>query len=626
MKKLSLMLVMIIAVCMSFATIDEYYTFNETAGTYTPITGTDAGVSSDDALSDAISIGFSFPYGDNNYTEVKVSSNSWVDLGATQTSSNLSNNLDSTTLCPVLAPLWDDTSMSEGDVQYALEGTAPERIFTIQYTNAKWRYSGSTYFNYQVKLYESGKVEFVYGSATGDPYTPNASIGINMLPGDTGWFYSITPGDPATASTQTEDSSVAVFPGEGTIYEFTPVTPANNDLAAISIDGNTTPSVDTETTYTISVKNRGMNQQTVYTVKLYRDAAIEIGSVAGAAIMPNEIQTYDISWTPTAEGPATLYGEVILAGDENPDNDQTPDLDVVVQPADVLQVTIGDGSELERRPFDFYWKNSLHETIYLQSEINIMGMITGITFYNNFVTDLPNKPVKIWMGTTPLTDLSGGWITANDMTLVFDGTVSFPAGENTIMIPLQTPFNYSQDNLVVLAKRVMDTDYFSSSDDFKCQTVGTNRSRKLQSDSTDYDPYDPQSDGTLSGQFPMTTLSFVVGGMAALEGTVTSDAVPVADVDIVVNGTTHATQTAADGTYSFPFVEAGDYTVTASKLGYESQTLPVTLIEDETATLDFDLETSSSVNVTGHVVGSDQPTVGLADAVVVLTGIMDYDT
>ncbi|MFO8144247.1 MAG: carboxypeptidase regulatory-like domain-containing protein [Candidatus Syntrophosphaera sp.] len=625
MKKLPLMLVMIIAVCMSFATIDEYYTFNETAGTYTPITGTDAGISQDDALSDAISIGFSFPYGDNNYTEVKVSSNSWVDLGATQTGSNLSNNLDSTTLCPVLAPLWDDTSMSDGDVQYVMEGTAPDRIFTIQYTNAKWRYSGTTYFDYQVKLHESGNIEFVYGPSTGDPYSPNASIGINMLPGDTGWFYSITPGDPATASTQTEDSSVAVFPGEGTIYEFTTVTPADNDLEAISIDGNTTPSVDTETTYTISVKNRGANPQTTYSVKLYVDD-VEVGSVAGTSIQPNETLTYDMDWTPTAEGPATLYGKVVLAGDENPDNDQTPDLDVEVQPADVYQVTIGDGSEMERRPFDFYWKNSLHETIYLQSEIGIAGLITGITFYNNFVTDLPDKPVKIFMGTTTETDLSGGWITANDMTLVFDGTVSFPSGENTIMIPLQTPFDYLQDNLVVMAKRVMDTDYFSSSDDFKCQTVGTGRSRKLQSDTTDYDPYNPQAAGTLSGQFPMTTLSFVVGGLAALEGTVTSDTNPVADVDIVINTTTHATTTGADGTYSFPYVEPGNYTVTASKLGYESQTLPVTLVADETATLDFDLTTSSSVTVTGHVVGSDQPTVGLADAIVAFSGVMDYDT
>ncbi|HRR98335.1 MAG TPA: hypothetical protein P5542_06545, partial [Candidatus Syntrophosphaera sp.] len=88
MKRLSLLLVMIITVCLAFAGIDEYYTFNATTGTYTPITGTDASISSDEAISAAIPIGFTFPYGDNVYNEVKISSNGWIGLGTSQTSSN----------------------------------------------------------------------------------------------------------------------------------------------------------------------------------------------------------------------------------------------------------------------------------------------------------------------------------------------------------------------------------------------------------------------------------------------------------------------------------------------------------------------------------------------------------
>ena len=140
MKRLSLLLVMIITVCLSWATIDEYYTFNETTGTYTPITGTDAAISSDDALSAAIPIGFSFTYGETSYTEVKISSNGWIGLGTGQTSSNLSNALASTSYHPVIAPLWDDTSMAAGTVQYLTTGTAPTRVFTVQYTDLKWNY------------------------------------------------------------------------------------------------------------------------------------------------------------------------------------------------------------------------------------------------------------------------------------------------------------------------------------------------------------------------------------------------------------------------------------------------------------------------------------------------------
>ncbi len=510
---------MIITVCLSFATIDEYYTFSATTGTYTTITGTDAGISSDDALSVAIPLGFTFSYGDLDYTEIKISSNSWIDLGATQTGSNLSNQLASTTMCPVIAPLWDDTSLSSGNAQYVLEGTAPNRIFTVQYTDVKWNFSGTNQYNYQVLLYESGKIEFIYGPATGTPNYPSASIGINMVPGGPGWFYSVTPGTPPTASTDTENSAITDVPPEGTIYTFTPVTPADNDLAAISITGNTTPTNGEEYDYTISVKNRGSNPQTTYSVKLFVDD-VEVGTVAGTAIQPNETLTFDIPWTPAAEGPAVLYGKVVLAGDENPDNDQTADLNVTVQPAGVQAVTIGDGNENARLPMDFFWKNSLYECLFYPDELGfVSGTITSLQFYNNFTTNLPNGATKIWLGTTNLQDLSGGYIPSTQMTLVFDGVVQYPAGANTITIPLQTPYMHTPGNLVMMVNRPMDAVYYSSSDNFLCQTIGNNRARNSYSDSTTYDPANPPA-GTLTGQFPKTTIFYsgqaIINDMGAL--------------------------------------------------------------------------------------------------------------
>nr|MDK2851599.1 hypothetical protein [Candidatus Cloacimonadota bacterium] len=42
------------------------------------------------------------------------------------------------------------------------------------------------------------------------------------------------------------------------------------------------------------------------------------------------------------------------------------------------EITIGDGSYTDRIPMDFYWKNSLFETIYYANEMNnFEGMITG---------------------------------------------------------------------------------------------------------------------------------------------------------------------------------------------------------------------------------------------------------
>ena len=508
MKRLTLLMVMIITVCLAFAGIDEYYTFNETSGTYTPIAGTDAYISADDVISSAIPIGFTFPYGEYTYTEVIISSNGWIGLGASQTSNNIFNNLASTTVVPVIAPLWDDCSLSAGSCEYLLSGTAPDRIFIIQYSSLKWNYNSTTMFNLQVRLYENGKIDIVYGSSTGDPYSPTASIGINMLPGGSSWFYSVTPGTPATTSTTAENNIVGFWPGEGTIYEFNPVVAVPNDLAALSITGNTIPTAGQSSNYIVTVRNRGTNPQSTYQVKLLLGTQ-EVGSVNGTTIQPGEILTYTIPWTPTTAGPGVLYGKVVLAGDQNPNNDQTPPLNIVVQPAGVQAVTIGAGDQLARVPMDFYWKNSLFECLFYPNELGFTsGTITSIAFYNNFADSPANGATKIWLGSTNLADLSAGWIPSTQLTLVFDGNVTYPAGTNTITIPLQTPYTHTPGNLVMMVQRPMDTAYCSAYDYFLAQTIGSTRALKVQSDSTPYDPANPPAGTTPSGQFPKTTIFY----------------------------------------------------------------------------------------------------------------------
>ncbi len=112
--------------------------------------------------------------------------------------------------------------------------------------------------------------------------------------------------------------------------------------------------------------------------------------------------------------------------------------------------------------------------------------------------------------------------------------------------------------------------------------------------------------------------------MTALNGTVTSDGTPLPDAHIKIDNGLYHTTTNDQGQYHFNYVAPGTHTVTATKLGFEPQTLSVTLIADEITILDFDLIPSESVSVTGYVVGSDQPTVGLEGANIVLTGIMNY--
>ncbi|PKN79592.1 MAG: hypothetical protein CVU48_04890 [Candidatus Cloacimonetes bacterium HGW-Cloacimonetes-1] len=431
-----------------------------------------------------------------------------------------------------------------------------------------------------------------------------------------------TPFDPAAPPATATVSGK--FPKTTFTYTGTGVA---NDLKAMSITGNTTPSAGTASPYVITIKNNGTATQSTYSVKLMKEGNVEIASVAGTTIAETQTLTYTIPWTPAATGATYLYGKVVLAGDTNPANDVTTNLPVSVQAAGVVAVTIGAGNETALIPVNMYYKNSLYETIYLNSELNIGGLITGVQFYNNFVTALPAKPTKIWLGTTTNTDLSTDWIPSAQLTSVFDGNVNYPMGQNDINITLTTPFVYTGGSLVMMVYRPMDTEYFSSSDFFKTQTVGTNRARAVYSDSTPFDPAAPPAAAAtqLSGKFPKTTFFFITQGMGALSGTVNGPGgTPLAGVTVSVANTTYTTTTSATGTYSFPYVTQGTYQVTAAKLGYATQTLPAVIVEDQTTTVNFTMATLPQVSVTGTVVGSDQPTVGLADATITLAGYAPY--
>ena len=412
------------------------------------------------------------------------------------------------------------------------------------------------------------------------------------------------------------------FPKTTFVYSGTAIT---NDLGALSISGNTTPSAQAASPYVITIKNNGTSPQSTYTVKLMKEGNVEIASVAGPTIAPQEVLTVTIPWTPTTTGPTYLYGKVEMAGDEIATNNQTANLNVIVQQAGIVAVTVGNGGSTARMPVDMFYKNSLFQTIYLASELNIGGLITGIQFYNSFATNLPNMPTNIWMVETTQENLSGGWIPSTQMTQVFTGNVNYPSGQNPINITLTTPFVYGGGNLAVMVERPMDAEYYSSSDVFVTQTVGTNRTLNMYSDSTDYDPANPPTGATPTGQFPRTTFFLVVDGMGSLEGTVTVNGTPLAGATVSVAGTALTYTTGADGTYSFAYIAEGAQQVTATKHGYTSVTHTVNIVEDQTTTQNFALALLPQVTVSGRIVGSDNPTVGIAGATISLSGYEPYE-
>lgn len=511
MQKVTVMLIVFLAVIASLtAQISNFYAFTGGTEPYVAVSGTPVPTAiGDNVISNPIDIGFPFVYGANSYSQIKISSNGYITLG-TAPGSMAVNALGSAT-CPVIAPLWDDTYL-QGSAQYHLGGTAPNRVFTVQFAGIKWPANSVTSFNYQVKLYEDRTIEFIYGPGVGMPVGASASIGINMLPGGYNNFCSVTPGNPASASFTVENANVNSWPGANTKYTFSAPNQHNNDLAAVSLSGNQTPTVGVSYDYVVSVFNAGINAQTSYSVSLM-SGTTELATVVGPALSPLATALVTIPWVPGTAGATSIRGKVSFAGDENTANNETEAMSLMVQPEGMAAITIGDGSQLARRPIDVSYRNSMFETIFPASEIPINGTLTGLTFYSDFTETCPNVQTKIWLGTTTQSSLASGWIPAYQLVQVFDGSVNYLSGQNSVNITFNTatPFTYNGGNLVMLVNRPMSTSFYSVNNRFQCQTIGTNRSRMAFSDVTTYDPNNMGTIGSASGQFPKTTFYMQTG-------------------------------------------------------------------------------------------------------------------
>jgi hypothetical protein len=201
------------------------YSFASSAGTFTPLTGgTVSAINSDDTISGAVPIGFSFNYAGNTYTNVYASSNGFLSFNASSANSAFNSiGAPAATSIPLIAPLWDDLDgFSTGAASYLTTGTAGNRVFTFEWLNWEWNYTTSAAtISFQVKLYEAdGKIEFVYRPDAAAVSSPTASAG---LVGTTaGNYLSLSDlSATATASTTVPSNAIALKPVAGQVFTFT---------------------------------------------------------------------------------------------------------------------------------------------------------------------------------------------------------------------------------------------------------------------------------------------------------------------------------------------------------------------------------------------------------------------
>lgn len=214
----------------SKATIN--YSFSANSGSFTALTSpVNIWVSGDDVTVNNIPIGFNFNFGGGAsstvVTEVSVNSNGWIALGSNflpNYTSYATNNLKTTSIGPIVAPLWDDLALgSGGKVNYLTSGTPGNQIFTVEWLNMKWYWGASSaVISFQVKLYEAtGDIEFIYRPEAGNVNSGSASIGIGNLSATD--FYSLNnSSSSATANYGIETNTINVKPANGQVYKWSP--------------------------------------------------------------------------------------------------------------------------------------------------------------------------------------------------------------------------------------------------------------------------------------------------------------------------------------------------------------------------------------------------------------------
>jgi hypothetical protein len=382
----------------------------------------------------------------------------------------------------------------------------------------------------------------------------------------------------------------------------------DNDLEGLTITGPKTVSEGIAANYVVSIQNIGSVSQDDYTVKLMKNGTEEIASITGNSIDPAEVQSYELSWTPTEGdiGNVSLSGYVEFAGDELPSNNFTNVLNVEVFPEGILPVQIGEDDFYTSLPYDFSWEYSLSQTLYYPEEIGVAGgAIFALGYQADFGNSKLDKSIQIWMGETDREDLTDGWVDPSTLQLVFDGQVDFPAGQNDIIINLDQPYVYTGGNLVVYSYKPDDSwsfgNHFANSFDDARQ-----RSLKLARDFTPYDPANPPAPHQAWLYYPNTTLFLNLSGLGSVAGIVTDGANALEGVKVTLSGVAQPAFTDATGGYEFPAVIAGTYSAQFELFGFQPLLIENVVVEEDGQTIqNAILAPIPQYTVTGSVEGND---------------------
>ena len=256
----------------------------------TLLTGTsDAGVSS------VTNIGFTYTFMGNSYTQFSASADGLLGLGGTAVSGTVASG--GTTTTPQISACGGDFYLGVGGkIRYKVVGSAPSRCLVVEWTNMAITYgttAANANSNWQVRLYETGALEFVYGKmnctvttygplyagfsvgtsinklasityatntvSTAATFNTNAALlgdiaNLNSAANGSRRIYTFFPPQPCVSPTA-QPTGLSVAATAGTFDQitgtFTASSPASNSYLVLATTENTDPSPVDGTNYVV---------------------------------------------------------------------------------------------------------------------------------------------------------------------------------------------------------------------------------------------------------------------------------------------------------------------------------------------------------------------------------------
>ena len=214
------------------------YNFSQTSEAYVPLASSTVGLSSgwDDNSAVQVTIPFSFTFNQVSYTALRINPNGYITFGATAPAGNSYNPISATTgYSGAIAAIGRDLISNASTVVYGTEGTSPNRVFVVQWNNAR-RYSGSgglvgDVLNFQIRIYETTNIaEVRYGTCTATNTTSlTAQVGLRGAANTDFNNRSSTTSWSSTTAGGANNSSVAitntVMPSSGLNFRWAPAPP-----------------------------------------------------------------------------------------------------------------------------------------------------------------------------------------------------------------------------------------------------------------------------------------------------------------------------------------------------------------------------------------------------------------